>query len=68
MWAAAFGEKVHMYEIPSVQLDWVGEATQFPGTVFDILDNTRKLEQAAEQESTGCLRLERDAPLPADQE
>jgi hypothetical protein len=32
------------------------------------LDDTRKLKQAAEQESAGCLRLERGAPLPADQE
>jgi hypothetical protein len=68
VWAAAFEEKVHMYEIPSVQPDWVGEATQFPETVFDALDDTKRLEQDAEQESTGCLRLERGAPLPADQE
>jgi hypothetical protein len=26
VWAAAFGETVHMYEIPAVQPDWVGEA------------------------------------------
>ena len=57
-----------MYEIPSVQPDWVGEATQFPGTVFNALDDTKRQEQDAEQESTGCLRLERGAPLPADQE
>ena len=57
-----------MYEIPSVQPDWVGEATQFPGTVFNALDDTKRQEQDAEQESTGCLRLERGALLPADQE
>ena len=68
VWAAAFGETVHMYEIPAVQPGWVGEATQFPETVFDALDDARRQEQDAERESTGCLRLERGAPLPADQE
>ena len=46
----------------------LGKRAQFPGTVFDALDDTRRQEQDAEQESTGCLRLERGAPLPADQE
>jgi len=68
VWAAAFGETVHMYEIPAVQPDWVREAAQFPGTVSDALDDTRRQEQDAEQESTGCLRLGRGALLPADQE
>ena len=27
VWAAAFGEKVHMYEIPPVQSNWFGGAT-----------------------------------------
>ena len=48
VWAAACGEEVHMYEIPSVQPDWVGETTQFPGTVFDALDDTKRQEQGAE--------------------
>jgi hypothetical protein len=68
VWAVAFGETVHMYEIPAVQPDWAGETAQFPGTIFDALDDTRRQERDAEQESTGCLRLERGAPLPADQE
>jgi hypothetical protein len=68
VWAAAFGETVHMYEIPAVQPDWVGEAVQFPETVFDALYDTRRQEQDAERESTGCLRLERGASLPADHE
>ena len=37
-----------MYEIPPVQPNRVGGAAQFPETVFDTLDDTRKLEQAAE--------------------
>ena len=67
-WAAAFGEKVHMYEIPPVQSNQFGGAAQFPGTVFDTLDGTRKLEQAVEQESAGCLQLRHGAIIPADQE
>ena len=55
VWATAFGEKVHMYEIPPVQPNQFGGAAQSPETVFDTLDGTRKLEQAAEQESAGCL-------------
>ena len=56
------------HEISPVKADWSGEADQFPGTVFDMLDDTRKLERAAEQESAGCLQLKRDAALPADRE
>ena len=33
-----------------------------------MLDDTKKLERAAEKESAGCLQLECDATLPADQE
>ena len=68
VWAAAFEEVVHMYELPPVQPNQSEEATQFPSTVFDMLDDTRKREQAAEQESAGCLQLRRGAALPADQE
>ena len=47
-----------MYEISPVQPEWSETADQFPGTVFDMLDDTRKLEQA-ERESGGCLKIER---------
>ena len=59
VWAAAFNETVHMYEVSPVQPGWKEGVDQFPETVFDMLDNTRKLERDAEQESEGCLKMKR---------
>ena len=66
-WAAAFRETVHMYEISPVQPEWNEAVDQFPGTVFDMLDDTRKLEQA-ERESGGCLKIERGVARTTSQE
>jgi hypothetical protein len=66
-WAAAFRETVHMYEISPVQPEWNEAVDQFPGTVFDMLDDTRKLEQT-ERESGGCLKIEREVARTTSQE
>ena len=46
VWAAAFNETVHMYEVSPVRTGWDETSDLFPATVFDMLDKTRKLEQA----------------------
>ena len=46
VWAAAFNETVHMYEVSPVRTRWDETSDLFPATVFDMLDKTRKLEQA----------------------
>ena len=46
VWAAAFNETVHMYEVSPVRTQWDEALDLFPETVFDMLDETRKLEQA----------------------
>ena len=66
-WAAAFQETVHMYEISPVQPEWNEAADQFPETVFDMLDDTRKLEQA-ERESGCCPKIEREVTRTTNQE
>ena len=67
VWAAAFDETVHMYEVSPVQSEWDEGADRFPETVFDMLDDTRKLEQP-EQESRGCLKRERGVARTTNQE
>ena len=66
-WAAAFQETVHMYEISPVQSEWNEAADQFPETVFDMLDDTRKLEQA--EQKSGCRpKVERGVARTTSQE
>ena len=69
-WTAAFGEMVHMYEVTPVQPQWDESwpAAQFPGTVFDALDDIRGMEQTAEKTSPGCLSPLRTAALTTNQD
>ena len=67
VWAAAFNETVHMYEVSPVQPGWDEAVDRFPDTVFDMLDDTRKLEQA-ELESGRRLKLVRGVARITNQE
>ena len=67
VWAAAFNETVHMYEVSPVRTGWDEALDLFPATVFDMLDETRKLEQA-ELEAGHHLKMVRTAARITNQE
>ena len=66
-WAAALRETVHMYEVSPVHVDRNEAIDQFPESVFDMLDDTRKREQG-EREIGDCPKIEREVVRTTSQE